>query len=193
MPSEEQVQQVADAISEASFDLYSGVDDRILRGVDFNLAIDPSTIPDAEAAGVESIDASFPLRLAGVNEEQGIAAPTAAQPLEEARGQGRGAPRRQGRGFGRPEQRIEPEPALRPSLERRDLTGQLRRLATVPAVREHDHDGAAMHPLGRVAAVELGERGADLRAAAPPVDALCNQLQRRLDGPRPQHRRRRAL
>ena len=65
IPSEEQVQQVADAISEASFDLYSGVDDRILRGLDFNLAIDPSAIPDAEAAGVESVDANFSMRLGG--------------------------------------------------------------------------------------------------------------------------------
>jgi len=87
VPSEEQVQQIADAISEASFDLYSGVDDRILRGVDFNLAVDPSAIPDAEAAGVESVDASFSLRLASVNEEQEISAPSDAQPLEELLGQ----------------------------------------------------------------------------------------------------------
>jgi hypothetical protein len=87
IPSEEQVQQVADAISEASFDLYSGVDDRILRGLDFNLAIDPSAIPDAEAAGVESIDANFAMRLASVNEEQEISAPSAAQPIEELLGQ----------------------------------------------------------------------------------------------------------
>jgi hypothetical protein len=81
VPSEEEVQQIADAISEASFDLYSGVDDRILRGLDFNLAIDPSAIPDAEAAGVESVDANFSMRLAGVNEEQEISAPSDAQPL----------------------------------------------------------------------------------------------------------------
>ncbi len=87
VPSEEQVQQVADAISEASFDLYSGVDDRILRGLDFNLAIDPSAIPDAEAAGVESIGANFSMRLAGVNEEQEISAPSDAQPLAELLGQ----------------------------------------------------------------------------------------------------------
>jgi hypothetical protein len=83
VPTEDQVQQVADAISEASFDLYSGTDDRILRGLDFNLAIDPSAIPDAEAAGVESVDASFGLRLGGVNEEQTVEAPGDAQPIEE--------------------------------------------------------------------------------------------------------------
>jgi hypothetical protein len=87
IPSEAEVQQVADAISEASFDLYSGVDDRILRGLDFNLAIDPSAIPDAEAAGVESIDANFSMRLAGVNEEQEISAPSDAQPIRDLLGQ----------------------------------------------------------------------------------------------------------
>jgi hypothetical protein len=87
VPSSEQVQQFADAISDASFDLYSGVDDRILRGVDFNLGIDPSAIPDAEAAGVESVDANFSLRLAGVNEEQEISAPSDAQPIGDLLGQ----------------------------------------------------------------------------------------------------------
>jgi hypothetical protein len=87
IPSEEQVQQVADAVSEASFDLYSGTDDRILRGLDFNVAIDPSAIPDAEEAGVESVDVNFSLRLAGVNEEQEISAPSDAQPLEGLLGQ----------------------------------------------------------------------------------------------------------
>jgi hypothetical protein len=83
VPSEDQVQQVVDAVDEASFDLYSGTDDRILRGLDFNLALDPSAIPEAEASGVESVDASFSLRLGGVNEDQTIEAPGDAQPLEE--------------------------------------------------------------------------------------------------------------
>ncbi len=87
VPSEEQVQQIADAISEASFDLYSGVDDRVLRGIDFNLTLDPSAIPDASEAGIESVDANFSLRLAGVNEEQEISAPSDAQPIDELLGQ----------------------------------------------------------------------------------------------------------
>lgn len=87
VPSEEQVQQIADAISEASFDLYSGVDDRVLRGIDFNLTLDPSAIPDASEAGIESVDADFSLRLAGVNEEQEISAPSDAQPIDELLGQ----------------------------------------------------------------------------------------------------------
>lgn len=87
VPTEEQVQQIADAVSEASFDVYSGVDDRVLRGLDFNLVIDPSAIPEASAAGVDSIDANFSMRLAGVNEEQEISAPSDAQPIDELLGQ----------------------------------------------------------------------------------------------------------
>lgn len=86
-PTDEQVQQVVDAVEEASFDLYSGTDDNILRGLDFNLAIDPTAIPDAEASGIESIDANFSMRLGAVNEEQEIEAPTDARPLEDLLGQ----------------------------------------------------------------------------------------------------------
>lgn len=87
VPSEEQVQQIADAVEEASFDLFSGTEDRILRGFDFAIAIDPSSIPDAAAAGVESVDASFSFRLGAVNEEQTIEAPSDAQPIEDLLGQ----------------------------------------------------------------------------------------------------------
>ena len=86
-PTEEQLQQVSDAVSEASFDLYSGADDNILRGLDFTVAIDPSAIPDADAAGVESVDVGFEMRLGGVNEEQEISAPSDAQPIEDLLGQ----------------------------------------------------------------------------------------------------------
>lgn len=86
-PSEQEIQQVTDAISEASFDLYSGVDDDILRGLDFNLAIDPSAIPEAGAAGVDSIDLNISMRLGGVNEPQTIDAPSEAQPIDELLGQ----------------------------------------------------------------------------------------------------------
>ncbi len=82
VPSEEQVQQVADAITEASFDLYSTTDTHNLDGIDFNLALDPSAIPDADAEGVDSVDVAFSMRLGAINEEQTIDAPSDAQPLE---------------------------------------------------------------------------------------------------------------
>jgi hypothetical protein len=83
VPSDDEIQQVTDAISEASFDLYSGTDDRILRGLDFNIEVDPSSIPDAESAGIESVSADFSMRLSGVNEDQTIEAPGDAQPIED--------------------------------------------------------------------------------------------------------------
>jgi hypothetical protein len=84
---EEQISQASEVISDASFDLYSGVDDRILRGLDFNLGIDPSAIPGGETAGVESADVTFTLRLSGVNEPQTIEAPSGARPLDDLLGQ----------------------------------------------------------------------------------------------------------
>jgi hypothetical protein len=70
---------VEDAIDEASIDVYSGVDDDILRKLDFSFAID---VP-AAAGGGGSADISFSLTLSGVNEEQTIEAPTDARPLSE--------------------------------------------------------------------------------------------------------------
>ena len=78
---EEDASQADDAITEASFDVYSGVDDRLLRGLDLNLGIDPTAIPDADAEGVESIDLDFSFRIGSVNEDQTIEAPADAQPI----------------------------------------------------------------------------------------------------------------
>ena len=82
-PSDEQIQQISDAISEASFDLYSRESDHVLDGLDFNLAIDPSQIPEASASGLTGINASLSLRLGGINEDQTISAPANAQPITQ--------------------------------------------------------------------------------------------------------------
>jgi hypothetical protein len=84
---EEQLDQASEVVSDASFDLYSGVDDRILRGLDFNLGLDPSALPGAEAVGIDGADVSFSLRLSGVNEPQTIEAPSGARPLDDLLGQ----------------------------------------------------------------------------------------------------------
>lgn len=86
IPSDDQIRQVTDAITDASFDLYSGEEDRILRGLDFGFGIDPTAIPGAESAGIESASLSFSLRLTGVNEEQTISAPSGAKPIEDLLG-----------------------------------------------------------------------------------------------------------
>jgi hypothetical protein len=82
-----QLSQFSDAVTEASFDVYSGADDDLLRGLDANISIDPSALGAAAGAvPVDSIDVSFSLEIADVNEDQTIEAPTDAQPLDELLG-----------------------------------------------------------------------------------------------------------
>jgi hypothetical protein len=81
--SEEDATAAEDAITEATFDVYSGADDRLLRGLDLNLGLDPTAVPEADAEGVESVSIDFSMRLGGVNEEQTIEAPADAQPIDD--------------------------------------------------------------------------------------------------------------
>jgi hypothetical protein len=76
LPSSEDLDQIRDAVKEAHFDVYSGVDDHILRRFTAVLGIDP---PD----GSGSIDLDLDLTLAGVNEPQTIEAPSGAKPFRQ--------------------------------------------------------------------------------------------------------------
>lgn len=80
---EEATSQVEGAIETLSFDVYSGTEDRLLRGFDVNLTIDPSAIPEASAEGITSINAELSFRIGAVNEAQTIEAPADAQPLDD--------------------------------------------------------------------------------------------------------------
>jgi hypothetical protein len=84
---EEQIQQASEAISDASFDVYSGADDNILRKLDLNVTIDPSAVESATPVPVESIDFGISFAVSAVNEEQTIEAPADAQPIEDLLGQ----------------------------------------------------------------------------------------------------------
>jgi hypothetical protein len=75
--------QLSAAVEEASFDVYSGVEDNLLRKLDFNLAIDPSAIAAGAAVPVESVDVGFSLTFSGVNDDQTIEAPSDAKPISE--------------------------------------------------------------------------------------------------------------
>jgi hypothetical protein len=66
LPDPDQLDQVKDAVKEAHFDLYSGVDDHILRRLGVTLSI--------EAEG-DSADIGFEFTLSEVNEPQTIEAP----------------------------------------------------------------------------------------------------------------------
>jgi hypothetical protein len=76
----DEIAEVEDAIDEASIDVYSGVDDRILRRLDFNLGITP---PEDDASGVDSADVGFSLTFSDVNQDQTIEAPSDAQPFSQ--------------------------------------------------------------------------------------------------------------
>lgn len=78
-----QVDQLESAISEASFDVYSGEDDDILRKLDLNLSIDPSAVESATPVPVDSVDLGFSVAVSDVNEDQTIDAPSDAKPLDE--------------------------------------------------------------------------------------------------------------
>ncbi len=82
-----QLDMAKDAISEASFDLYSGTEDDLLRKVDVNLSIDPSAIEGGELVPVESIDLGLSVGVSEVNEEQSFEAPADAEPIEDLLGQ----------------------------------------------------------------------------------------------------------
>lgn len=78
LPSGAQLDQVKDAVKEASFDIYTGTDDDILRRFTLALLIEPPS-----GSGVNSVDVNFDLTLGGVNEDQTIEAPADARPLSD--------------------------------------------------------------------------------------------------------------
>ena len=76
IPEPEELDQVADAIKEASFDVYSGTDDNILRRLQITLAIESQDEPG-------TVDLGLDFTLAGVNESQAIKAPSGAKPFND--------------------------------------------------------------------------------------------------------------
>lgn len=81
-----QLSQFSEAVTEASFDVFSGTEDDLLRGLDANIAIDPSALGGGVPVPVDSIDVSFSLEISGVNEEQTIEAPADARPIDDLLG-----------------------------------------------------------------------------------------------------------
>jgi hypothetical protein len=68
--------EVEDAIDEASIDVYSGAEDKILRRLALNLGV---TSPEGDTSGVDSADVEFSLTFSEVNKEQTIEAPSDAR------------------------------------------------------------------------------------------------------------------
>ena len=80
---EETATQIEDAVSELSFDVFSGAEDRLLRGFDLNFVVDASAVEGAEDSGVTSAEFDISTRLGDVNSVQTIEAPTDAQPIDD--------------------------------------------------------------------------------------------------------------
>ena len=83
LPTDDQVQQVADAVTEASFDIYTGEEDHQLRGIDFRLGIDPAAVPAAGTLGIETVSINFAQRFTDINQPQTITPPAQARPIDE--------------------------------------------------------------------------------------------------------------
>ena len=76
----------SDLVTVASIDIYSGTEDRLLRGLDAELVIDPSAL--GIPVGIGTIEGSLSLEIADLNEEQTIEAPAKARPFEDIPGGG---------------------------------------------------------------------------------------------------------
>lgn len=73
--------QLEEAVDEASFDVYSGKEDRVLRKLDISVAV----APPEDTAGlvpIDSISFDFSVALGAVNEPQTIEAPADPQPFD---------------------------------------------------------------------------------------------------------------
>jgi hypothetical protein len=77
LPSADQLNQVADAVKQAHFDIYSGADDHILRRLTIALSIEP------KSGSLSKADIDFDFTLGGVNESQTIEAPSNAKPFKD--------------------------------------------------------------------------------------------------------------
>ena len=77
-----QVDQAAEAIEGATFDVYSATEDDTLRGLDFGLDIDAASA-GGSAVGVDSASIGFSFELSDVGEEQTFEAPSDAKPIED--------------------------------------------------------------------------------------------------------------
>ena len=78
-----QLGSLSDAVDDASFGIYSGTDDDILRKLEFNIDVDPAAIPGAAEQGVGKVNLAFDITLSDVNEDQTITAPENAKPIED--------------------------------------------------------------------------------------------------------------
>jgi hypothetical protein len=76
--SPNQINQLKSAIKDATVDVYSGKDDKLLRKLALSLTIAP---PASAGAPVSSVNVDFSVSLSDVNQTQTISAPSNAKPI----------------------------------------------------------------------------------------------------------------
>ena len=79
-----QLSAVSGAVTDASIDVYSGADDKVLRKLEVALTVDPSAVaPEGVTVPIGEITVDFAIEIDGLNEEQTIEAPSGAKPISE--------------------------------------------------------------------------------------------------------------
>lgn len=75
--------QIIEAVKTASFDVYTGKDDKILRKLTVSLSFNVPKAQQKKLNGLKSADLSFDIELTDLNEEQTITKPKSTKPLSE--------------------------------------------------------------------------------------------------------------
>ena len=81
--TDEQRAQIVEAVQDARVDIWTGEDDTTLRRINVDLRLDVPAEREEAANGLKDGRVRFDLLLGALNEEQEIAAPEGARPLEE--------------------------------------------------------------------------------------------------------------
>ena len=78
-----QLERLERAITSATVDVYSGVDDRVLRKVELSLIVDLSALSSASVISLGTLDLTVSITLSDVNSPQAISAPENPRPSSD--------------------------------------------------------------------------------------------------------------
>jgi hypothetical protein len=81
--SPSQLSQLEPAVKSATIDVYSGVDDKLLRKLNFDLTLDLSALGGGSVIPVSTVDVTFSVAFSDVNSTQTVTAPENPKPISE--------------------------------------------------------------------------------------------------------------
>jgi hypothetical protein len=79
--SPSQLSQLEPAVKSATIDVYSGVDDKVLRKLDFDLTLDLSALAAGAVIPISTVDVTFSIAFSDVNSTQTVTAPENPKPI----------------------------------------------------------------------------------------------------------------